>query len=90
LFTPLPLPIVSSSDTLFNNEFINSSLLNTVSLHATNSALNELINTEQPLHTLIRMYVYQLINTIERLWVKISILQKEKKNLENILNTHRK
>jgi hypothetical protein len=67
LSTPPPLPSTSSSNTPFDNEFISSSPPNATSLHATNSALNKLINTQQPLHTSARKYVSRLTNTTERL-----------------------
>ena len=90
LSTPPPLPSTSSSNTPFNNELISSSPLNATSLHATNSALNELINTQQPLHTPARKYVSRLTNTTERLRAEISILKKEKENLESVLSARRK
>jgi hypothetical protein len=90
LSTPPPLPPASSSDTPFNKELISSSPPNAISFHETNSALNKLINTQQHLHTPARKYVSCLTNTSERLQAEISILPKEKENLESVLSARRK
>ena len=87
VFRHLPpcTPALIASSTLvvpFDFELITSSLPNAISLHLTNTALNELINSQQPLNSPAHKYVGQLTGTSERLQAQITTLQKENEEIQ--------
>src|SRR5579859_437017 len=92
VFRHLPRPCTppphSSSSTLvtpFDYELITSSPPDAVTLHNTNTALIELISSQQPLHTPARKYVGRLTGTAEQLQAQITILRKENEELRDII-----
>ena len=63
-----PPPIASSTSVApFDFELITSSPPNAISLHLINTALNELINTQQPLNSPTHKYVGQLNDNLKAL-----------------------
>lgn len=95
VFRHLPLEISPpatpphSLDTSFDTQLLNSSPPNAVGLHSANSALNEIINTQEPLHTPARNYIYRLTHTTERLRASVSILEKENQELRNVVTARK-
>lgn len=86
--TPSSSPI-QETRTPFDNQLITSSPPDATLLHSTNTALNELLATREPLTTPARKYVARLSETTERLRAQVSILQREKEDLKQVVKARR-
>src|SRR5436853_5461118 len=81
-----PPLMTSTSVTPFDLELITSSPPDAVSLHLTNVALNELVNSQQLLYTPTCKYVGRLTGTVEQLHAQITILREENENMKSVLS----
>ena len=78
-------PTNMASITPFDNSLITSSPPDAITLHSANNALKQLVADGKPLNTPARNYVRRLTDTTERLRVQISILQREKNDLKEVV-----
>src|SRR6266496_5677610 len=73
----------------FNNILISDTPLDAVTLHSANTALNDLLRTNQPLQTPVRKYIPRLISTAEWLLVENIILHYEVKRCQDMLRARK-
>jgi hypothetical protein len=87
--TPQALPILEQSLTPFDDMDITSLPLGPDTLRSTNAALNDYLNIEKPVNTLIRQYIKSLTLTSKVFSAEVAMLNHECNTMKEVLQTRK-
>jgi hypothetical protein len=73
----------------FDNILIDNSAINAITLHSANTALNDLVRINQPLHTPARKFIPRLASTTEWLLAENVILRVELQKSNDLLSARK-